>query len=60
VLEEGGHEVIGTLLRSLRPLWREAKLFYYEWAIVEIDPLHPDVPKIVHAINTLKCERLNT
>jgi hypothetical protein len=41
----------------LRPLIREARLFYFRWALSEIDPLHEDVPMIVHAINRLEAER---
>jgi hypothetical protein len=45
------------LLRAIRPVVRNAVLLYHERALREIDPLHPDVPEIVIAINRLKAER---
>jgi hypothetical protein len=42
---------------ALRPLIREARLFFFRWALREIDLLHEDVPMIVHAINRLEAER---
>ena len=41
----------------LRPVLRNAQLVYLEWALREIDPLHPDVPHIVLAVNRLQAER---
>ncbi len=41
----------------LRPVLRNAQLVYLEWALREIDPLHPDVPLIVMAISRLQAER---
>ena len=38
----------------MRPLIKHAALLYYRWALREICPLHPDVPQIVLAINTLE------
>lgn len=29
-------------------LWRYAALLYFRWALRYIDPLHPDLPYIVH------------
>jgi hypothetical protein len=46
-------------MRALRPLLRELALAYYRRALREIDPLHDDVPYIVHRINTLTFERKN-
>ncbi len=45
------------LLRSIRPVLRDAQIAYLEWALREIDPLHPDVPQIVLAIHRLRAER---
>lgn len=39
---------------GLAPLWNELQLVYYEAAIRQIDPLHPDVPHIVRRINELQ------
>jgi hypothetical protein len=38
-------------VKAILRLWR---LVYYRWALAEIDPLHPDVPHIVHRINELE------
>jgi hypothetical protein len=43
-----------NVIRSLSPLIDAAKLFYLRWALAEINPLHPDVPGIVRAINELE------
>lgn len=40
--------------RALFPLWRGMALLWWRWALAEIHPLHPDVPKIVHRIRTLE------
>ena len=32
-------------------------LGYYRWALAEISPLHPDVPRIVHRIHQLEREQ---
>lgn len=42
-----------TELLGIAPVIRLAKLYYFRWALAEINPLHPDVPRIVHAINEL-------
>jgi hypothetical protein len=34
-------------LRAIAPLIRAWELFILGWALKEISPLHPDVPKIV-------------
>jgi hypothetical protein len=41
----------------LRPFIREARIAYYRWALAEIDPMHPDVPYIVHRLRVLLDER---
>lgn len=45
------------LLAALRPVLRNAHLTYLEWALREIDPLHPDLPAIVLTVNRLRAER---
>jgi hypothetical protein len=39
---------------GLQPVFRLLALVYYEWAMSEIDPLHPDVPEIVLRLDELK------
>lgn len=34
--------------------WRRWCLFYYGAALAQIDPLHEDVPRIVHRLNHLR------
>jgi len=49
------------LARSLRPLWREACILYYELALQSLcnrQPSHPDIPYIVLEINRLTAERI--
>lgn len=36
-------------MKALLPLWHLAQRLYYDWALREIDPSHPDVPRIVLA-----------
>lgn len=36
-------------MRALLPLWHLAQRLYYDWALREIHPLHPDVPEIILA-----------
>lgn len=45
---------------AVRPLVREAHIFYLSWALREIDPLHPDVPAIVLKRRSLLNERYAT
>lgn len=43
-------------MRALHPLWREAALRWWRWALCELqrkDPTHPDLPMIVHRIREL-------
>lgn len=44
-------------LRFARALLREIELAYLKWARSEINPLHDDVPYLVHRINQLESER---
>lgn len=44
-------------MNAIRPLIREARIAYYRWALAEINPLHPDVPRIVHRLRSLRAER---
>ena len=44
-------------LRFARSLLREIELAYLRWARSEINPLHDDVPYLVHRINQLESER---
>lgn len=44
-------------MKAIRPLIREARLFYLRWALAEIHPLHDDVPMIVRSIHSLMAER---
>jgi hypothetical protein len=41
-------------LRPIVDLWRG---FYLRWALREIDPMHPDVPRIVNALNDIESRR---
>jgi hypothetical protein len=41
-------------MTGLRPLIDLLLLAWYRRALKEIDPLHADVPEIVHAINALE------
>lgn len=43
--------------RALWPLWREASIAFYRWALSEITPTHPDVPHIVRRLRELLDER---
>lgn len=45
-------------MNALRPLLRELALAYYQRALREIPPLHPDVPHIVLRIRQLLDERV--
>jgi hypothetical protein len=43
--------------RAFRPLWREACITGFRWALREIDPMHRDVPYIVRRLAELIAER---
>jgi hypothetical protein len=45
------------LLNSIRAVIRNGELVYLDWALREIDPLHPDVPHIVMTKRLLEAER---
>lgn len=40
-------------MSGIKPLWDALALAYYRWALSEIRPLHPDVPRIVLRVNQL-------
>lgn len=42
------------MFRALEPLVRHWQIFFYEWALAEISPLHDDLPYIVHRLNELR------
>jgi len=42
---------------AMRPLIREASIVYLRWALREINPMHPDVPRIVLTLRDLLAER---
>lgn len=47
---------------TLRALWREAQIAYYELALQSLcsrDPAHPDVPEVILEINRLVSERID-
>ena len=39
---------------GLQPIVHAWKLFFYRWALREINPLHPDLPYIVHRLAELE------
>jgi hypothetical protein len=41
-------------MKALYPLWRLAALAFWRWAANEIDPLHPDLPRVVLRKNDLE------
>lgn len=41
-------------MKSLLPLWNAWQRFYLEWALSEIDPMHPDLPVIVRRLAELE------
>lgn len=44
-------------MKSLRPIWDLWRGFILRWALREISPLHPDVPRIVRALSELDARR---
>lgn len=42
------------MFRALEPLVRHWQIFFYRWALSEINPLHEDVPLIVLKLNELR------
>lgn len=51
--------LLPSLLAMLRALPAALEVLYLEWALREIHPLHPDVPFIVHRLNTLQHKQRN-
>lgn len=41
-------------MNSLRPLLHLFELAFKRWALREIDPMHPDLPKLVLRVNELE------
>lgn len=41
-------------MRAFAPLLREIQIRWFQWALAEINPSHPDVPYIVHRLNQLR------
>ena len=48
------------MMPTLRGIWREAAIWYFEWALREIHPAHNDVPLIVLRLSSLKDERMES
>ena len=46
--------LLPSLLAMLRAFPAALEVLYLQWALREIDPLHPDVPFIVRRINELE------
>lgn len=44
-------------MKAFRPLYREAAIVFYRWALAEIHPMHDDVPAIVLRLRQLLNER---
>lgn len=47
-------------MNAFRPLIREASIFYYAWALHDLqkkNPGHPDLPYVVHRLRDLRAER---
>jgi hypothetical protein len=45
------------MTRAIRPLIREARLFYLQWQRRNINPMAPHLPEIVVEIARLETER---
>jgi hypothetical protein len=45
------------LPECLRPLWREAAIYHYRWAVQEMHPLHPDLPMAITNLRAWLDER---
>jgi hypothetical protein len=45
------------MIRALEPLVRHWQIFFFSWALTEINPLHEDVPYIVRRLNELRSPR---
>lgn len=45
------------MIRSIRPIWNLASLYFYRWALHDMqrtNPMHPDLPHVVRRINELE------
>lgn len=45
---------------AFRPLWREALIVFYRWALHDMqrkNPHHPDMPEVIVALRDLLVER---
>lgn len=52
--------MIRWLLASVRPVYRETAIFYYRWALRDLqrkNPFHPDIHLIVTRLRDLRRER---
>lgn len=48
------------MLNPIRPLVREAGIFFYRWARHDLqhkNPTHPDLPHVVRRLRDLRAER---
>lgn len=41
-------------MSGLAPVLNLARLVFYRWAREEMNPLHPDLPYVIHRINQLE------
>jgi hypothetical protein len=46
-------------MKAIRPLTLELHIFYLRWALSEMHPMHPDVPRNVLRLRGLLAERDN-
>jgi hypothetical protein len=44
----------GLTVKGLLPLFHLAELAFKRWALREIDPMHPDLPRLVLRVNELE------
>jgi hypothetical protein len=44
----------GSIVRGLTPILNLIRLAFWKWAQREIDPLHPDAPKVTLRINEIE------
>lgn len=44
-------------MKALRPLVREFDIWHLRWALRDMNPTHPDVPRIVLRLRALLDER---
>lgn len=51
---------MNTIRAALRPLFREAAIAYFRWALHDLQkkqPHHPDLPSVVVHLRNLRAER---